>query len=129
MYYSIESLQIDKSSADVKILTNQPGDYALGEMFAIAWGLAVRHQLFGESMDDGTALLAATCYSGAYAKSINIPLTDQVPFALSPPDLDEATYAVMQSVPQDDAFGARGTTGTARVQQFVKGYNGGLSAC
>ena len=27
------------------------------------------------------------------------------------------------------AFGARGTTGLDRVQAFIKGYSGGLSAC
>ena len=28
-----------------------------------------------------------------------------------------------------DAFGSRGTTGLERIQAFVKGYKGGLSAC
>ena len=69
------------------------GDYALGTMFTYGWGLAVRHQLFQRSLDDKPALLAASCYSGAYAKSVNVDNANG--FALSPPDMDEAATAVM----------------------------------
>jgi predicted metalloprotease len=103
------------------------GDYALGTMFTYGWGLAVRHQLFGRSTDDKAALLAAGCYSGAYAKTINVEKTSG--FALSPPDMDEAATAVMTLVGHPEAYGDRGTTGLDRIDAFTKGYFGDLSAC
>jgi predicted metalloprotease len=131
-YNSMSVLNIDRQTANVSVTENQPGDFALGTLFAFGWGLAVRHQLFNRSLDDGPALLAASCYAGAYAKDINIPSgtpghTGE--FILSPPDLDEATSAVLRLVGQDQAFGARGTTGLEREQSFVKGYDGGLGVC
>jgi len=132
-YKSMPVLEIDRQTADVTVEENQPGDFALGTLFSFGWGLAVRHQLFDRSLDDGPALLAASCYTGAYAKDINIPQTvkrsDGREFYLSPPDMDEATSAVLTLAGQDQAFGARGTTGLDRVLSFVKGYNGGLSVC
>jgi len=128
-YYSMAVLNVDRQTANVTVTENQPGDYALGELFSYAWGLAVRHQLFNRSLDDGAALLAAGCYTGAYAKDINVEQGQGRAFTLSPPDLDEATSAVLTLVGQDQAFGARGTTGLERVQSFVKGYEGGLSVC
>lgn len=125
-YDSMSVLNIDQQTADVTVEQNQPGDFALGTLFSYGWGLAVRHQLFNRSLDDAAALLAASCYSGAYARNINVP---QGPFTLSPPDMDEATNAVLSLVGLDDAYGSRGTTGLDRVLSFVKGYNGGLSAC
>jgi predicted metalloprotease len=127
-YNSMSVLNIDRQTADVTVEQNQPGDFALGSLFSLGWGLAVRHQLFNRPLDDSAALLAAICYTGAYAKNINV---DQGPgqFTLSPPDMDEATSAVLSLVGQDQAFGARGTSGLDRVLSFVKGYNGGLSVC
>lgn len=125
-YYSLQTLSVSHSTAEVKVLDNQPADFALGTLFAMAWGFAVRHQLFNLAIDDGAALLAAACYVGAYSKSVN---TGTQGFQLSPPDLDEATSAMMTLVPMEQAFGARDTTGLQRVQAFVKGYNGGLSVC
>jgi hypothetical protein len=72
------------------------------------------------------------CYTGAYAKDINLPndqADDSHPLVLSPPDLDEATSATVNLVGMDQAFGSRGTSGLGRVQAFVKGYSGGLSVC
>ena len=132
-YNSMSVLNIDRQSADVTVEGNQPGDFALGTLFSFGWGLAVRHQLFNRSLDDGPALLAAACYTGAYAKTINVPQTEKLPdgrqFYLSPPDLDEATNAVLTLVGQNQAFGARSTTGLERVLSVVKGYEGGLSVC
>jgi predicted metalloprotease len=125
-YYSLQALSVSRSTGEVKVLDNQPADFALGTLFAMTWGLAVRHQLFNLAVDDGAALLAAACYVGAYSKSIN---TGTQGFQLSPPDLDEATSAMMTLVPMEQAFGARDTTGLQRVQAFVKGYHGGLSVC
>jgi hypothetical protein len=114
----------------VSVVENQPADYALGTLFVIGWGMAVERQLFGRSTTDQAGLLSAICYSGAYSKSINkdAPATGQA-FVLSPPDLDEATSAMLNLVGLDQAYGARGTTGLERIQNFVKGYNGGLSVC
>jgi hypothetical protein len=128
-YDSLTSIKIDRTTGNVTLVTGQPADYALGELFAMAWGLAVRHQLFNRTIDDKDALLAAACYSGAYAKDINIAPNTQHLFTLSPPDMDEATFAMLNLVGEERAFGARGTTGLQRVQSFVKGYQGGLSVC
>ncbi|HEY3087215.1 MAG TPA: neutral zinc metallopeptidase [Jatrophihabitantaceae bacterium] len=127
-YNSMSMLSIDQQTADVTVEQNQPGDFALGELFSYGWGLAVRHQLFDRSQDDAGALLAASCYTGAYAKDINVkPRPNH--FGLSPPDMDEATNAVLSLVGLDEAYGSRGTTGLDRVLSFVKGYSGGLSVC
>lgn len=103
------------------------GDYALGTLFTYGWGMAVRHQLFGRSQDDQPALLAASCYSGSYTAAVNDP--QATGFALSPPDMDEASTAVMTLVSTDQAFGGRGTNGLQRINSFTKGYFTGLSAC
>ncbi len=126
-YNSMSSLSIDKTTANVSVVANQPGDYALGTLFTYGWGLAVRHQLFDRSLDDQAALLAAGCYSGAYSKSINTGATSG--FTLSPPDLDEATVAVFSLVDLPQVFGPRGTSDLDRIGSFNQGYFGGLSSC
>jgi predicted metalloprotease len=103
------------------------GDYALGTLFAYGWGLAVRHQLFALPMTGNAALLAAGCYAGAYSKSVNVTTTTG--FELSPPDMDEATVAVLTMVGDPLAYGAQETTGLDRIQSFKTGYFGGLNAC
>ncbi len=129
-YYSLTATEMSSSTKDVTIVTNQPADFALASLFAMGWGMAVRHQLFGRSIDDQAALLSAACYVGAYAKDINRATGDAThTFLLSPPDMDKGTSAMLNLVGLDTAFGARGTTGLARVQAFVKGYNNGLSVC
>ena len=129
-YDSISMLRIDPQTAKVTVAQNQPGDFALGTLFSYGWGLAVRQQLFNRPLDDTAALLAISCYTGAYAKDINVPPnTKGHDFALSPPDMDEATSAVLSLVGLDQAYGSHGTTGLDRVLSFVKGYNGGLHAC
>jgi hypothetical protein len=127
-YYSLTDLKIDRTNGNVTLVDNQPADFALGTLFAIGWGLAVRHQLFNRAIDDASALSAAICYTGAYAKDINVADPNKG-FTLSPPDMDEATSAMLNLVGVDQSFGARGTTGLQRVQSFVKGYGGGLSVC
>jgi predicted metalloprotease len=126
-YYSLADKSVDPATHTVTLLENQPADFALGTLFAVGWGLAVRHQLFKRSNDGPDALLAASCYTGAYAKDINLAAGKT--FLLSPPDMDEATSAMLNLVGQDNTYGARGTTGLQRIQSFVKGYQGGLSVC
>ena len=126
-YYSVPVLATDKSTGLVTINENGPGDFALGAMFAYGWGLAVRSQL-GYPTDTTAGLIGASCYIGAYAKTINVVSTT-LPFTLSPPDMDEATVAVLRVVDQTTALGARNTTGFQRVSAFKKGYFGGLTAC
>lgn len=129
-YYSIPNKDFDQTTGDVKLVDHQPGDFALGTLFVVAWGMAVRHQLFNEDITSKDALLGATCYAGAYAKNINVAQsTGAGSFVLSPPDMDEATFAMLNLVGQDQAFGNRGTSGIERIQEFVKGYAGGLNAC
>ncbi|SOD71376.1 predicted metalloprotease [Jatrophihabitans sp. GAS493] len=108
----------------------QAGDFSLGTLLAYGWGLAVRSQLFSRSLDDSTALISASCYTGAYAASVNVPSSEaQGGFYLSPSDMDEATTAVLSVVGTNQALGERGTTGLTRITAFNKGYFGGLSAC
>ncbi|MEO9139141.1 MAG: neutral zinc metallopeptidase [Jatrophihabitans sp.] len=130
-YYSLPDIQVNKTNGDVTLLSNQPADFALGTMFSIAWGYAVRHQFFGRSMDGSAALIAGLCYTGAYAKDINVAPSQGAPqlLLLSPADLDEGVAATLDVVPRDAAFGAQGTTGLNRVQAFIEGYKSGLSVC
>jgi predicted metalloprotease len=129
-YNSLPDVTGDPKTGNIKLLFNQPGDFALGVLFAIGWGMAVRHQLFDRSIDDKDALMAAVCYTGAYAKDVNVAAgTQGKDLTLSPADLDEATSSMLNQVERPQAFGARGTTGLDRIQAFVKGYRGGLSVC
>jgi predicted metalloprotease len=132
-YDSLPGVTSDQATGNVRLLSNQPGDFALGVLFSIAWGMGVRHQFFNRSLDDQAALTAAICYSGSYAKDINLAQTDPraktKDIVLSPADLDEATSSMLNTVGQSAGFGARGTTGLDRIQSFVKGYKGGLSVC
>ncbi len=132
-YNSLPDVKVDSATGNVTLLQNQPGDFALGVLFSIGWGMAVRSQLFKRSLDDKAALIAAVCYSGSYAKDINIaqdtPAASKKFIVLSPADLDEATSSMIDIVGGADAFGSRGSTGLERIQAFVKGYKGGLSAC
>jgi predicted metalloprotease len=129
-YNSLTERQVDRETKNVSLQDNQPADFALGTLFAMGWGMAVRHQLFGRSSDGPDALLSAACYVGAYSKDINLENGDAThPFVLSPPDMDEATSAMLNLVGLDTAYGARGTTGLQRIQSFVTGYQGGLTVC
>jgi predicted metalloprotease len=130
-YNSLPGVTGDPSTGNITLLDNQPADFALGTLFAIGWGLAVRHQLFNRSMVDAAGLTSAICYTGSYGKDTNLaddPSQSRF-LLLSPADLDEAVSAMLNLVGSDRAFGARGTTGLDRIQSFVKGYKGGLSAC
>jgi predicted metalloprotease len=129
-YYSISDVVIDHSDATVRVMGGQPGDYALGFLLAVAWGMAARTQFLHRPITDRAALLAAVCYAGAYTEDINRANVDaQHQYVLSPPDMDEATSAALNLVDLNSAFGARRTTGLERVQAFVTGYDGGLAAC
>lgn len=110
------------------LIDNAPADYSLGLLFVYGWAMAVRSQLFHASTQDRDAILAASCYSGAFTASINTDDPSQG-FALSPPDMDEATAAVIRVVPEPQAYGAHGTTALDRIQSFTKGYFGGLPSC
>jgi predicted metalloprotease len=129
-YFSITDVVVDKNTADVRIVPGQPGDYALGFLLAVAWGMAARVQFFHGSTTDENALNMAICFAGAYSEDINRETGDATHnYILSPPDMDEATSAALNLVDLDTAFGARGTTGLERVQRFVTGYSGGRTAC
>ncbi len=129
-YYSLQTVDIDQDTGDARIVSGQPADFALGTLFAVAWGLAVRHQLEGTAVTGAAALRSAICYTGVYASTINAA---EVPkgryLVLSPPDMDEATSAMLNLVGTAQAFGARGTSGLERVQSFVDGYSGGPGSC
>jgi predicted metalloprotease len=129
-YYSLPAVQGNQVTGSVRLLNNQPGDFALGVLFSMGWGMAVRHQLFNSALDNRDALISAICYSGSYAKDINVAqATHGQLITLSPADLDEATSAMLNRDIQARGFGARGSTGLDRIQAFVKGYHRGLSSC
>jgi predicted metalloprotease len=129
-YNSLPGVDGDPENGNITLSDNQPADFALGVLFAIGWGMAVRHQLFDRSLDDKSALTSAVCYTGAYAKDVNVEVgTAGKDITLSPADLDEATSSMLDQVGKNQAFGDRGTTGLDRIQAFVKGYRGGLSVC
>jgi predicted metalloprotease len=130
VYNSLPDVQFDPSTGNVDLVSDQPADYALGVLFAIGWGMAVRSQLFGRELTSTNGLLSAICYTGAYSKDVNVDAnTPGKDLTLSPADLDEASSSMLDQVGKPSAFGARGTTGLDRVQAFVKGYRGGLSVC
>jgi predicted metalloprotease len=116
------------STGTVVVDDHTVGDYTLGALFAYAWGMSVRSQL-GFSTADTSALLGASCYVGSYSQSINVVATQENQFTLSPPDMDEATVTVLQTAGQSAAFGARNTTGFARIIAFKQGYFGGITGC
>jgi hypothetical protein len=129
-YYSLPDISVDPNNGNVTLLFHQPADFALGELFATAWGFAVRHQLFGRPLDDRDAILSAVCYTGAYAKDVNLAQNPGDKFLiLSPADLDEAVSALLNRPLINASFGERGSTGLDRIQAFVKGYTGGLPGC
>lgn len=105
------------------------GDFAAMTMLGIGWGLSVRHQ-FGRDTTDRAALLAASCYQGAYASTRNVESIDTATgLTLSPADMDEGTIALLTLVSDDEAYGERDTTGYERIQYFITGYFGGLPSC
>jgi predicted metalloprotease len=129
-YYSLPGIDGDDATGNVTLTNNQAADFALGTLFSIGWGMAVRHQLFNRSLTDGDALIAAACYTGSYAKNVNVPEgTPGRDITLSPADLDEGTSSMLDQVGKAKSFGSRGTSGLDRIQAFVKGYRGGLSSC
>ena len=123
VYNSVPDVHIS-SDGQLQFDENGPGDYALGALFTVAFGMAVLHQS-GKAINTSGALKSAICYSGAYSANINVS-TDEAPrsdgFVLSPQDMDEATYAMLRSVNEASVFGARNTTGLDRINDFREGY-------
>ena len=126
-YNSLPDKRLDRSTGTLTLIDTAPADYSLGMLFVYGWGMAVRAQLFRAPTEGKDALLAASCYSGAFTASINTGRSDG--FQLSPPDMDEATSAVIKLVPSPKAYGAQETTALQRIQQFTRGYFGGLPDC
>lgn len=125
-YNSLPDKRVDRSTGELALIDDAPADYSLGMLFVYGWSMAVRDQLFGEPIEDRDALLDASCYSGAFTASVN---DGEQGFQLSPPDMDEATSAVIKLVPSPKAYGAHETTALQRIQRFTQGYFGGLPDC
>ncbi|MEO6502693.1 MAG: neutral zinc metallopeptidase [Jatrophihabitantaceae bacterium] len=125
-YNSLPDKRVDRATGRLTLIDDAPADYSLGMLFVYGWSMGVRDQLFSRPTDDRDALLDASCYSGAFTASIN---DGEQGFQLSPPDMDEATSAVIKLVPSDKAYGAHDTTALQRIQRFTEGYFGGLSTC
>ncbi|MDT4927709.1 MAG: hypothetical protein QOF92_576 [Pseudonocardiales bacterium] len=130
-YNSLPDVNVEQTTGNVKLVFNQPADFAPGTLFAIGWGMAVRHQLFKRTLDDKAALIAAVCYAGAYAKDVNLASDPGATkdLLLSPSDLDEAVSTLLNTDLMKGSYDERGSTGLDRIQAFVKGYKGGLSSC
>jgi predicted metalloprotease len=123
VYNSVPDVHIS-ANGQLQFDENGPGDYALGTLFTVAFGMAALHQS-GKAIDSSTALKTAVCYAGAYSENINVDAS-QAPrsagFVLSPQDMDEATYAMLRSVNEPSVFGNRNTSGLDRINDFRKGY-------
>jgi predicted metalloprotease len=129
-YSSMTELSGDDKTGNIVLDHGQAGDFALGEVISVAWGMAAQYQFSKAPVTTREALLAAVCYSGAYAADINIEQSDAThQFILSAPDMDEATSAVLDLVSDEHAFSPRGTSSLDRVKSFVTGYTKGLSGC
>ena len=126
-YYSLPDKRLDRATGRLTLIDDAPADYSLGMLFVYGWSMAVRSQLFRAPTEGKEALLAASCYSGAFTAAINTGRSEG--FQLSPPDMDEATSAVIKLVPSSKAYGADGTTALQRIQSFTRGYFGGLADC
>ena len=126
-YNSLPDKRVDRSTGELTLIDDAPADYSLGMLFVYGWSMAVRAQLFRAPVEGKDALLAASCYSGAFTATLNTGQSEG--FQLSPPDMDEATSAVIKLVPSPKAYGAQETTALQRIQQFTRGYFGGLPAC
>ena len=126
-YNSLPDKRVDRATGRLTLVDDAPADYALGMLFVYGWSMAVRAQLFQAPTEDRDALLAASCYSGAFTAAMNSGRSEG--FQLSPPDMDEATSAVIKLVPSPEAFGAHETTALQRIQRFTEGYFGGLADC
>ncbi len=90
--------------------SDQPGDYALGFVLAVAWGDGRAVTVLPRfARRRGRAAVGDLLRAGAYSADINRANTDAAhTFVLSPPDMDEATSAVLSLVDLHSAFGARG---------------------
>jgi len=126
-YNSLPDKRVNRSTGELALIDDAPADYSLGMLFVYGWSMAVRAQLFRAPIEGRDALLAASCYSGAFTAAINSGRSQD--FQLSPPDMDEATSAVIKLVPSPQAFGAHETTALQRIQRFTQGYFGGLEDC
>lgn len=106
------------------------GDFAPMTLLGLGWGLSVVNQL-GRNTTDGKALLAASCYQGAYAATRNVDTSPAggIGLTLSPADMDEASIALLILAGENDAYGSRGTSGFDRIRSFITGYFGGLPSC
>lgn len=119
VYDSVPTFSLT-SPGQVQFENNSPGDYALGTLATVGFGMAVLHQN-GKEISDGPALEKAVCYAGLYSANINVATAPRN-FSLSPQDMDEATYAILLSINEDSVFGPRNTTGLDRINYFRKGY-------
>ena len=133
-YYSITDLSGDPKTGNIVLQHGQAGDFALGELISVAWGMAAQHQFFGASIRSVTtrqALLSAICYSGAYAADINVAdPTNSLPFVLSAAGHGRGDLGRARSGRQLPWRSARATRPRwIGSSSSSPGYNNGLSGC
>jgi hypothetical protein len=120
----------DGPDSSIRLTNGRRGDFALGSMLAVAWGMAARHELARGSLDGAAALRQAVCFTGGYARAANAGVDAKGHIiTLTPEDLDEATWSMLAQVGRPQAFGARGIDGLERFRAFERGYRQGIASC
>jgi predicted metalloprotease len=106
---------------------DQDGDFAVATLFATQYGLAVESRL-DHSAPQGTQILRADCYAGAWAAAILPPEPpERYQLVLSPGDLDEAVEVLLSSRSASER--RRLGPGFDRVRAFRVGVLRGADAC
>ena len=110
-------------------VSDEIGDFAVGEAIALPYALAARSQA-GLSDDDGAATLSAVCLSGWYtAQWYNGAFTDSVNAVIAPGDVDEAVIFLLQYGIDPKVFPNVSASGFELVGAFRAGFLQGGSAC
>ncbi|MGY1811612.1 neutral zinc metallopeptidase [Blastococcus sp. SYSU D00820] len=108
------------------------GDYAVFELVAVPYALAIRDQL-GLSTEGAEAFSSAICASGWMARELYLGEVDAVAEAgieLSPGDVDEAAVVLLQYATEDDVIDdSAGFSGFELVDAFRQGFVQGGRAC
>jgi predicted metalloprotease len=112
-----------------KPVSDEIGDFAVGEAIALPYALAARAQA-GLSDDDGAATLSAVCLSGWYtAQWYNGAFEDVVNAEIAPGDVDEAVIFLLKYGIDPKVFPNVSASGFELVGAFRAGFLQGGSAC
>jgi predicted metalloprotease len=114
-------------------LAHELGDFAIGALFGMQYGLEVQDQLQKPPGDEVTATLRADCFTGAWAaamlpeRQLDPAVRERYVLTLSPGDLDEAIKVLLSF--RTGADRERQGPGFARVRAYRTGVLSGPGAC